>query len=94
MYYFTSGGYVGTSAYLDSQAVDWTTAASTALDDSTMIQSFQGITQLMHDNCVDIWLYVPNILAVNQNNVTGMIPNPAGSGAGYFLYYNTVNYTG
>jgi peptide/nickel transport system substrate-binding protein len=94
VYYFTSGSYVGTSAYQDSQAMDWTTAASTALDDSTVVQSFQGITQLMHDNYVDIWLYVPNILAVNQNGVTGMIPNPAGSGAGYFLYYNTVNYTG
>lgn len=94
VYYFTSGNYVGTSAYQDSQAMNWTTAASSALDDSTMIQSFQGITELMHDNYVDIWLYVPGILAVNQNDVTGMIPNPAGSGAGYFLYYNTVNYAG
>jgi peptide/nickel transport system substrate-binding protein len=94
VYYFTSGSYVGTSAYQDPQAINLTTAASTALDDPTMIQSFQGITQLMHDNYVDVWLYVPNILAVNQNGVTGMISNPAGSGAGYFLYYNTVNYTG
>lgn len=94
VYYFTSGNYVGTSAYQDSQVMDLTTTASTALEDSTVIQSFQGITQAMHDNFVDIWLYVPSILTVNQNNITGMIQNPAGSGAGYFLYYNTVNYTG
>jgi ABC-type transport system substrate-binding protein len=93
VYYFTSGNYVGTSAYQDSDAMNWTTAASTALNDSTVVQSFQNITQLMRNDYVDIWLYVPNILAINQNDVAGMIPNPAGSGAGYFLYYNTVNYT-
>jgi peptide/nickel transport system substrate-binding protein len=94
VYYFTSANYVGTSAYQDSGAMNWTTTASAALDDSTIIQSFQNIAQLMYNNCVDVWLYVPNILAINQNDITGMIPNPAGSGAGYFLYYNTVNYTG
>jgi len=94
VYYFTSANYVGSSAYQDPQAMNLTVAAATAFDNSTIIQSFQNITQLMYNNYVDIWLYVPNQLAINQNDITGMIPNPAGSGAGYFLYYNTINYTG
>jgi len=32
-------------------------------------------------------------MAVAANCVKGIIPNPAGSGMGYFLYYNTVSYT-
>jgi hypothetical protein len=27
------------------------------------------------------------------NTITGIIPNPAGSAMGYFLYYNTISYT-
>jgi hypothetical protein len=47
----------------------------------------------MYQNYTDIWLYVPQQMPVHVNSVTGMIPNPAGSAMGYFLYYNTINYT-
>jgi len=36
---------------------------------------------------------VPYFLSITQSDVTGIIPNPAGSGAGYFMFYNTVHYT-
>jgi len=33
-------------------------------------------------------------MTVTQNGIAGIIPNPAGSAAGYFLYYNTITYNG
>ncbi len=93
VYYFTSGDYIGTSNYADPNAMAWTLNASTALDSSTIISSFSNITKAMYYNYTDIWLYVALVMTVNQNGITGMIPNPAGSGAGYFLYFNTVKYT-
>jgi ABC-type transport system substrate-binding protein len=93
VYYFTSDNYIGTSNYADPNAIAWTVNASTAMDSATMISSFGHITRLMYSNYTDIWLYVAEMMTVNQNGITGMIPNPAGSGAGYFLYFNTVRYT-
>jgi len=93
VYYFTSTNEIGSSTYVDSQVVNWTTQAATALNSSAIIEAFHDIAQKMYQNYTDIWLYVPEFMAVTANGVTGIIPNPAGSGMGYFLYYNTVSYT-
>ena len=92
VYYFTSDNYIGTSNYVDSNAIALTLNASTSFDPSAIISSFSQITKAMYYNYTDIWLYVADMMTVNQNGVTGMIPNPAGSAAGYFLYFNTVSY--
>jgi len=91
--YFTSTNEIGASTYVDSQVLNWTTQAATALNSSTIIEAFRNITQNMYYNYTDIWLYVPEFMAVMGNGITGIIPNPAGSGMGYFLYYNTISYT-
>jgi len=91
--YFTTTDQIGSSAYVDSLALNYTTQAATALNSSTIIQAFRNITQRMYDNYTDIWLYVPELMAVTANGVTGIIPSPAGSGMGYFLYYNTISYS-
>jgi ABC-type transport system substrate-binding protein len=91
--YFTTANQIGTSAYVDSQVLNYTYQADAALNSSTIIETFHNITQSMYQNYTDIWLYVPEFMAVTANGVTGIIPNPAGSGMGYFLYYNTVSYT-
>ena len=87
-------GFSGFSLNGDNQTVvGWTTSAATALDQDTIIQNFQQITRAMYYNYTDIWLYVPYFMAANRSNIVGMIPNPAGSGMGYFMFYNTVHYT-
>ena len=91
--YFTSTNDIGSSTYVDSQVINLTTQAATALNSSTITEAFRNITQRMYQNYTDIWLYVPEFMAVTANSVTGIIPNPAGSGMGYFLYYNTISYT-
>jgi peptide/nickel transport system substrate-binding protein len=88
----TTPGYLGMSAYSNSTVIGWTTAAATALNNSAIIQNFRQITNAMYNDYVDIWFYVPYFMTVNQANVVGMIPNPAGSGAAYFMFYNTVHY--
>ena len=91
--YFTSTNQIGSSAFVDSLVLNYTTQAATALNSTTIIQAFRNITQRMYDNYTDIWLYVPELMAVTANGVTGIIPSPAGSGMGYFLYYNTISYS-
>jgi peptide/nickel transport system substrate-binding protein len=91
--YFTTANQIGTSAYVDSSALNYTYQADAALNSSTIVDAFHNITQRMYQNYTDIWLYVPEFMAVTANGVTGIIPNPAGSGMGYFLYYNTISYT-
>jgi ABC-type transport system substrate-binding protein len=93
VYYFTSDNYIGTSNYNDPNAIAWTVTAATSPDKAAVISSFSHITEAMYGNYTDIWLYIPNQMTVNQNGITGMIPNPAGSGAGYFLYFNTIGYS-
>jgi peptide/nickel transport system substrate-binding protein len=94
VYYFTSDNYIGTSNYADTSAIAWTVDAATSSNSTAVVSDFANITRAMYSNYTDVWLYVANFMAVNQVGVTGMIPNPAGSGAGYFLYFNTVHYTG
>jgi peptide/nickel transport system substrate-binding protein len=86
-------GQIGFSAYLNDTIIGWTISAATALDDATIIQNFRDITRAMYYDYTNIWLYVPYFIAANRNNVVGMIPNPAGSGMGYFMFYNTVHYS-
>jgi ABC-type transport system substrate-binding protein len=93
VYYFTSDNYTGTSNYANASAIAWTVKASTSFNSATVISSFRNITRAMYSSYTDIWLYVADMMTVNQNGITGMIQNPAGSAAGYFLYYNTINYT-
>ena len=89
----TSTGQNGFSAYSNATVMNWTTAAATALDENTIIQNFQKITQAMYYDYTDVWLYVPYLMAANRSNIAGMIPNPAGSGMGYFMFYNLIHYT-
>ncbi len=89
----TTTGQVGFSGFSNSTVAGWTTSAATALDQNTIIQNFQQITRAMYYDYTNIWLYVPYFMATNRSNVAGMIPNPAGSGMGYFMFYNTVHYT-
>ncbi len=89
----TTTGEVGFSGFSNQTVVGWTTSAASALDQNTIIQNFQEITRAMYYDYTNIWLYVPYFMAANGSNVTGMIPNPAGSGMGYFMFYNTVHYT-
>ena len=88
----TTTGQVGFSGFYNQTVADWTTSAATALDENTIIQNFQQITRAMYYDYTDVWLYVPYFMAANRSDVVGMIPNPAGSGMGYFMFYNTVHY--
>jgi len=94
VYYFTSDNYVGTSNYNDPSAIAWTLNASASSNNSVVVSDFAYITRDMYYNYTNVWLYVADFMTVNQSGITGMIPNPAGSSAGYFLYFNTVEYTG
>lgn len=91
--YFTSDNYIGTSNYAEANAITWTLNASASSNNAVVISDFSNITRAMYSNYTDIWLYVADFMTVNQSDLTGMIPNPAGSGAGYFLYFNTISYT-
>lgn len=87
------GYYVGTSLYWNDTVFNLTINATSTLVPSQIIQNYTAITQSMYNSYWFIWTYVPYFLSINADNVAGMIPNPAGSGAGYFMYYNTVHYT-
>jgi len=89
----TTTGQVGFSGYYNDTVASWEIAAATALDEGTVIQNFRQITLAMYNDYTDIWLYVPYFIAANRSNVVGMIPNPAGSGMGYFMFYNTVHFS-
>lgn len=68
--------------------------AAAATNAGTLLQAYQNITTTMLNSYSFDWLYVPDFLAVSANNVAGIYaPNPTGSCAGYFMYYNTVYYT-
>ena len=86
-------GQVGFSGFSNQTVSGWESAAATSLNQGTVISNFQQITRAMYYDYTDIWLYVPYFMAANRSNVAGMIPNPAGSGMGYFMFYNTIHYT-
>ncbi len=86
-------GQVGFSGFSNQTVTGWESAAATSLDQGTVVANFQQITRAMYDDYTDIWLYVPYFMAANRSNVVGMIPNPAGSGMGYFMFYNTIHYS-
>jgi peptide/nickel transport system substrate-binding protein len=86
-------GQVGFSGFSNQTVTGWESAAATSLDQGAVVANFQQITRAMYYDYTDIWLYVPYFMAANRSNVAGMIPNPAGSGMGYFMFYNTIHYT-
>ena len=88
----TDSGYVE-YPYLNQTVIGWQTAAATALNDSTTVENFRLVTRAMYYDYEDIWLYYAYEITVHANNVSGMIPNVDGGGAGYFMFYNTVHYT-
>jgi peptide/nickel transport system substrate-binding protein len=68
--------------------------AAGATDPTTLLQAYQNATTTMLNSYSFDWLYVPDFLSASASNVAGMYyPNPTGSCAGYFMYYNTVHYT-
>lgn len=89
----TENGYIGFSGYYNSTVINWTVLAGSSLDNATVASAFANITRAMYYSYTDIWAYVPLFISAHDSDVTGMIPNAAGSGAGYFLFYNTVHYT-
>ena len=89
----TTTGEIGFSGFTNQTVTGWTTSAATALDEGNVISNFQQITRAMYYDYTDIWLYVPYFMAANRSNIVGMIPNPAGSGMGYFMFYNTIHYS-
>jgi len=89
----TTTGQVGFSGFSNQTVMGWETSAATALDQNTIIQNFQQITRAMYYDYTDIWLDVPYFMAANSSDIVGMIPNPAGSGMGYFMFYNTIHYS-
>jgi peptide/nickel transport system substrate-binding protein len=85
--------YTGAPVLLSNESTFAVTAAGTT-SNSVLLQAYRNVTTTMLSNYVLGWLYVGEQVAVNYNNVVGMIaPNPTGSCAGYFMYYNTVHYS-
>jgi len=89
----TTSGQVGFSGFTNQTVAGWTLSAATALDEGTVIRNFQQITQAMYYDYTDIWLFVPYFITANRSNIVGMIPNPAGSGMSYFMFYNGIHYS-
>ena len=89
----TTAGQIGFSGYMNQTVAGWTVGAASAPNESTVIHNFQQITRAMYYDYTDIWLFVPDFMAANRSNIIGMIPNPAGSGMAYFMFYNTIQYS-
>jgi peptide/nickel transport system substrate-binding protein len=87
-----SDNFTGAPVILSNESTFATNAAG-AISNTTLLQAYQNVTATMLNNYVLIWLYVPNQITVNYMNLAGMVANPVGSCAGYFMYYNTVYYT-
>ena len=83
--------YTGAPVLLTNEST-FAANANGALNNNTLIQAYRNVTTSMLNSYNDVWLYVPLQLAVNSDNVVGMVPNPTGSCAGYFMFYNTVHY--
>lgn len=92
VYNLADGYYNGSSDYYNNTVFNWTINASISFNSTVVAQNLTYITYAMYVNYTMPWLYVPYLLSINSNNVAGMIPNTAGSGAGYFMFYNTVHY--
>lgn len=88
-----AGYYVGTSFYWNWTVFNMTVNATSTLNSQHQIENYTAITQAMYNSYWLIWTFVPYFMSVHADNVVGMIPNPLGSGAGYFVYYNTVHYS-
>jgi ABC-type transport system substrate-binding protein len=90
---FAANNYTGAPDIFANESVFAANAAA-ATDPGTLLQAYQNITTTMLNSYSIAWLYVPDFLTASANNVAGIYaPNPTGSCAGYFMYYNTVYYT-
>jgi peptide/nickel transport system substrate-binding protein len=90
---FGSNNYTAAPDLFVNESIFAANAAG-ATDSATLLKAYQNITTTMLNSYSFDWLYVPNFISVSANNVAGMYyPNPTGSCAGYFMYYNTVHYT-
>jgi ABC-type transport system substrate-binding protein len=89
----TTAGQIGFSGFMNQTVAGWTVAAASSMNENDVIQNFQQITRAMYYDYTDIWLFVPYFMAANRSNIVGMIPNPAGSGMAYFMFYNTIHYS-
>lgn len=87
-----NSNYTGAPVLFSNQSTYAANAAG-ATDNATLLQAYSNVTTTMLNSYNDVWLYVPVQLAVNVQNLAGMVPNPTGSCAGYFMFYNTVHYT-
>jgi peptide/nickel transport system substrate-binding protein len=99
--YFASQDYVtafGANNYtaapdIFSNESTFAANAASATNNSVLLEAYRNETVTMLDSYSFDWLYVPDFLAVSINSIAGMYaPNPTGSCAGYFMYYNTVHY--
>jgi peptide/nickel transport system substrate-binding protein len=88
-----TAGQIGFSGFTNQTITNWEVSAASAPNQTAVIRNFQKITRAMYYDYTDVWLFVPDFMAANRSNVVGMIPNPAGSGMAYFMFYNTVHYS-
>jgi len=88
----SNSNYTGAPVLFSNESTFASNAAG-ATDNATLLQSYRNVTTTMLNSYNEVWLYVPVQLAVNVNNLAGMVANPTGSCAGYFMFYNTVHYT-
>ncbi len=91
-------GYVGASGYgspwnYNSTVYNWTVNATSTYNQIAIIQNYTNVVRAVYESYWFAWLNVPYIIAFNVDNLAGIIPNPAGSAAGYFMFWNDVYYT-
>lgn len=90
---FAANNYTAAPDLFANESVFAANAAA-ATDPGTLLQAYQNVTMTMLKSYSFDWLYVPDFLTASASNVAGIYaPNPTGSCAGYFMYYNTVHYT-
>jgi peptide/nickel transport system substrate-binding protein len=83
----------GTSAYYNATVYNWTVQAAITSNPQLEAELFANITRAMYNQYWFIWLFVPYFLAIHTDNIAGIIPNPAGSAMGYFMFYSDVYFT-
>lgn len=91
-------GYVGASGYggsynYNSTIFNMTVNATSTNNPTYIVQNYTNIVRDIYNSYWFAWLNVPYMLAFHSDNLAGIIPNPAGSAAGYFMFWNDVYYT-
>ena len=70
-----------------------TVNATSTNNPTYIVQNYTNIVKDIYNSYWFAWLNVPYMLAFHVDNLAGIIPNPAGSAAGYFMFWNDVYYT-